>query len=34
MSRIPVDQFGLESNKHLQEVFKRTNTHGSHIYRF
>lgn len=26
MSRTPLDQFGLETSKHLQEVMKKTNT--------
>ncbi|XP_011495443.1 PREDICTED: transmembrane protein 135-like [Ceratosolen solmsi marchali] len=34
MSRIPIDEFGLESNKYLQDILKKTQTHDKHIYSF
>ncbi|XP_076237939.1 transmembrane protein 135 [Calliopsis andreniformis] len=34
MSRVPLDQFGLESSKHLAEVLKRTNTTDKRVYSF
>ena len=34
MSRIPLDQFGLESSKHLEAVLKKTNTSNVRDYIF
>ncbi|XP_008215312.1 transmembrane protein 135 isoform X2 [Nasonia vitripennis] len=34
MSRVPIDEFGLESNKHLQAILKISKTHDQHVYTF
>nr|XP_033338609.1 transmembrane protein 135-like isoform X1 [Megalopta genalis] len=34
MSRIPIDQFGLETSKHLEKVLVRTNTSNKRAYIF
>ncbi|OXU22353.1 hypothetical protein TSAR_004127 [Trichomalopsis sarcophagae] len=34
MSRVPIDEFGLESNKHLQAILKISKTHDKHVYTF
>lgn len=34
MSRIPIDGFGLESNKHLQMIMAKSRTHDKHVYAF
>ncbi|XP_076398351.1 transmembrane protein 135 isoform X1 [Megachile rotundata] len=34
MSRIPLDQFGLESSRRLAEVLRKTNTTDKHTFKF
>ncbi|XP_058793116.1 transmembrane protein 135-like [Phymastichus coffea] len=34
MSRIPINEFGLDSYKHLQDILRKTRTHDKHIYSF
>lgn len=34
MSRLPIDEFGLESSRQLQDILQKTRTHDKHVYRF